>query len=413
MLATSLVATALLIPSTPAVAAPARKISYSEWDSAAALRAGSLRGAEVRRGRVVIAEKAAGIRTIAGRRYETGRWTSPWRSAGFGLSELVPSWDAKTPGRSLVEISVRGRTESGRRASWDVVAQWASGDKYLRRSSVGGQGDDLADVNVDTWQVGAAAGLATYQVRVTLFRLPGGRGASLDSAGAVASRLSDVGDVARSKPRNGLGVRLAVPRYSQMIHDGHYPRYGGGGLVWCSPTSTSMVLGYYDALPRPRAYSWVPAGHANPWVDNTARATYDKRYGGTGNWAFNTAYAATRTGNAFVTRMRNLNEAGLFIAAGIPVVATDRVRQRPARRRPHLLDRRAPGGHRRLHRRRRRDRQRPGRSPEPRRAPYLRPGAVRGRLGRPQEGDGVRDHRRRPPAPEGGARELVNAQNTG
>ena len=322
MLATSLVATALLIPSTPAVAAPARKISYSEWDSAAALRAGSLRGAEVRRGRVVIAEKAAGTRTVAGRRYETGRWTSPWRSAGFGLTELVPSWDAKTPGKSLVEISVRGRTEAGRRASWDVVAQWASGDRHVRRSSVGGQGDDLADVNVDTWQVGAAAGLATYQVRVTLFRLPGGRGASLDSAGAVASRLTDVGDVARSKPRKGLGVRLAVPRYSQMVHDGHYPKYGGGGLVWCSPTSTSMVLGYYDALPRPRAYSWVPAGHPNPWVDNTARATYDNRYGGTGNWAFNTAYAATRTGNAFVTRMRNLNEAGLFIAAGIPVVAT-------------------------------------------------------------------------------------------
>jgi hypothetical protein len=117
-------------------------------------------------------------------------------------------------------------------------------------------------------------------------------------------------------------MRLAVPRYSQMIHDGHYPRYGGGGLVWCSPTSTAMVLGYYDALPGPRGYGWVPEGHANPWVDHTARSAYDRAYGGTGNWAFNTAYAATRTGRAFVTRLRNLNDAGRFIEAGIPVIAT-------------------------------------------------------------------------------------------
>ena len=82
-----------------------------------------------------------------------------------------------------------------------------------------------------------------------------------------------------------------------------------------------MVLGYYDALPRPRVL--LGARRPRQPVGRQHRAgTYDKRYGGTGNWAFNTANAATRTGNAFVTPMRNLNEAGLFIAAGIPVVAT-------------------------------------------------------------------------------------------
>ena len=52
-----------------------------------------------------------------------------------------------------------------------------------------------------------------------------------------------------------------------MIHEGDYPQWNGGGQAWCSPTSTSMVLGYYDSLPGPQAYSWVPDGHTDPWVD--------------------------------------------------------------------------------------------------------------------------------------------------
>ena len=69
---------------------------------------------------------------------------------------------------------------------------------------------------------------------------------------------------------------LDVPRYSQMIHRGHYPQYGGGGEAWCSPTSTSMVLGYYDALPARRDLLLGAAtATPTPWVDHAARATYD------------------------------------------------------------------------------------------------------------------------------------------
>jgi hypothetical protein len=82
------------------------------------------------------------------------------------------------------------------------------------------------------------------------------------------------------------------------------------------------VLGYYDALPAASTYRWVPSGHTDPWVDYAARMTYDSDYEGTGNWAFNTAYAAPRVGKAFVTRLRSLREAEAFIAAGIPLVAS-------------------------------------------------------------------------------------------
>jgi len=83
-----------------------------------------------------------------------------------------------------------------------------------------------------------------------------------------------------------------------------------------------MVLGRYGRTPGRGATGWVPKGHPQPWVDHAARHTYDHRYRGTGNWPFNTAYAATRGTTAFVTRLRSLRQAERFIAAGIPLVAS-------------------------------------------------------------------------------------------
>ena len=49
----------------------------------------------------------------------------------------------------------------------------------------------------------------------------------------------------------------------------------------------------------------------------------DHGYDGTGNWAFNTAYAATLVGgDSYVTRMRDLREAEDHIAAGVPVIVS-------------------------------------------------------------------------------------------
>jgi hypothetical protein len=188
---------------------------------------------------------------------------------------------------------------------------------------VSGQFDDLASVNVDTWVASRAAGLTSWRLRVSLLRRAGADTASpsVSSVAAVASRLPS-GPVAVSAPGRARGVVLDVPRYSQMVHRGHYPQWGGGGEAWCSPTSTSMVLGYYDALPAPSSYAWVPEGHVDPWVDAAARATHDAEYAGTGNWPFNTAYAARLAGHAFVTRLHSLREAERYVAVGIPLVAS-------------------------------------------------------------------------------------------
>jgi hypothetical protein len=299
--------------------AAARQIHYHQFDSGAELRAGTGDGTRVARGRLRI-DAPTGERTLGGTRYEQAAWSSPWVEPGFALTELIASWSAVTPGDSFVEVRVRGRDAAGRLSSWDLMGRWAASDRYLKRSTFGSQADDLADVNVDTWR--APGGLTSYQLRVTLARKAGTTAQpGVDTVGAVASRLPDAAGPT-SKPGPGRGTVLDVPQFSQMIHEGDYPQWNGGGQAWCSPTSTSMVLGYYDALPGPRAYSWVPDGHADPWVDYAARMTFDYTYDGAGNWPFNTAYAAPRAGKAFVTRLRSLREAERFIAAGIPLVAS-------------------------------------------------------------------------------------------
>jgi hypothetical protein len=323
-----LLALALAVPgpaATSAAAAPEaeRRIQYAEWRGAD-LAAGTFDGTLLRRARLRIGEPVA-TRTYGGTRYDVGRWVSPWRRPGFALTELIASWQATTPGDSWVEVQVRGRTAQGTRSSWDTLGRWAAGDRHVRRTSVGGQGDDLADVNVDTWQV--PGGVRAWQLRVNLMRAGTAR-PTVRALGAVASRLPDVDGVATSDPGVASGpdhVVLDVPRYSQMVHSGHYPAWGGGGQAWCSPTSLSMVLGYYDALPPRSAYAWVSDGHPQPWVDHAARMTFDADYDGTGNWPFNTAYAGTRLGpgaRAYVTRLRSLRQAERYVAGGTPLVAS-------------------------------------------------------------------------------------------
>jgi hypothetical protein len=83
-----------------------------------------------------------------------------------------------------------------------------------------------------------------------------------------------------------------------------------------------MVLSYWNRLPRPRQYAWVNASYRQRWVDYAARNVFAWGYDGAGDWPFNTAYSGRFGLDAFVTRLRSLREAELFIDKGIPLVAT-------------------------------------------------------------------------------------------
>ncbi|HEX4978045.1 MAG TPA: peptidase C39 family protein [Nocardioides sp.] len=295
-----------------------RQIAYTAWDTSGALAAGRAQDVRVVRGTVRLADPDRTTR-YAGSTWERGTWTSPWVSPGFAFTELVPSWEARTPAGTFVQVEVRGRSAGGTRSSWDGLGRWASYDTGFRRTSLGSQSDDLGTVATDTWRV---RGLTQWQVRATLLRKAGTTASPrLDAVGAMVSRLPATSGVATSTPGAAAGTVLAVPTYSQMVHQGHYPQWGGGGQAWCSPTSLAMVLGYYRALPSTEETAWA-GDHAFRVVDHLARSTYDYGYRGTGNWPFNTAYAATRVQQAFVTRLASLRDVERFIAAGIPVVAS-------------------------------------------------------------------------------------------
>lgn len=252
--------------------------------------------------------------------YDRGRWFSSWTGPGFGFTELIASSNADTPVGTFVEVSVRGTTSGGRQSSWDSLGRWASHDRNFHRMSLGDQRDDFSRVAVDTLVTRSGVTYRAWQLRLTLMsRVGNGKTPTVRRLGVMASRLP----VTSATSRHGGVVReLRVPRFSQQIHRGEYPRYNGGGEAWCSPTSTSMVLAYWDRGPTPAQYAWVNDSYRQPWVDYAARYTFAWGYDGTGDWPFNTAYAARFRTDAFVTRLRSLREAELFIKSGIPLVAS-------------------------------------------------------------------------------------------
>jgi hypothetical protein len=263
--------------------------------------------------------------------YQSGTWTSTVYPVSFGFNELVSSWNSKTPPGTWVQSEVLPQFDDGHwAAKWYVLGRWAYADSDFHRTSVGGQGDADGYVAIDTFFAKDHPAVA-YKLRLTLFRRAGSTATpTVNRFSAVASNLTNQKMTFPSATTmSGVTIDLNVPQYSQEIHHGEYPQYDNGGEAWCSPTSTAMVMGYWDRRVPGGGYSpsatetaWVTPTFVDPWVDYTARYVYDYHYQGAGNWPFNTAYAAERGLVSDVTQLRDLSEAEPFIMAGIPLVAS-------------------------------------------------------------------------------------------
>ncbi len=214
-------------------------------------------------------------------------WTSPWCEPGFAFADLVASWEATTPRGSWMEVAAQGRGSP----TWHGLGTWASGRRATHRASATGD----PEVDTDVWR--PRERLDAYRLRL---RLHGA--CELDRIGAVVSAGEVRTDT--SPPLRRTERVLDVTRLSQLT----WQEVGGRG--WCSPTSVAMVLAHAGTLP--------------PTTDipSAADAVFDPAYDGTGNWSFNTAWAAGLAGHAFVTRLRDLRDAERFVDAGIPVVAS-------------------------------------------------------------------------------------------
>ena len=207
--------------------------------------------------------------------------TSPFK-------ELLPSWNALTPPGTWLTLEARAQVD-GRWTRYYSFGRWASD---AGRASLEGQDDADGDLLTDTLRLKKSA--QRYQYRLTL---ASGRPGDSPSVRLVA--LTATGKaVAGGAPsdRAAWGKVLSVPEKSQMV----FP----AGEGWCSPTSLSMLLAYW--------------GHGVS-VPAAAAGTYDAVYGGTGNWAFNAAYAASLGLTAYATRLGSLNDVERLILAGVPV----------------------------------------------------------------------------------------------
>src|SRR3954451_10103800 len=261
--AAALALSGAVVAPTEAAVAP-RHISYRQWDTTTQLRTGTMSGSTVVNGRLVLGRPSQRT-TVAGRSYAVGTWTSPWVGSSFGFTELVPSWASTTPDGTLIQVMVRGVSVGGRRSSWDSLGRWALGDGSFKRTSHGPQTDDLAHVATDTWEA-SVGGFRSWQLRVSLFRRAGtSLTPRVGTIGAMTSELPHVERVVTSKPGVARGMVLSVPRYSQMIHTGEYPKYGGGGEGWCSPTPAKRISASVWAISGAR--SRLPR-----WCSPTTRA---------------------------------------------------------------------------------------------------------------------------------------------
>jgi hypothetical protein len=242
-------------------------------------------------------------------------WRYPVIEPASAFTQLVPTWHARTPGASWVEVSARVRTAAGW-SRWLVLARWADNDAHVRPTSVPDEADGPARVDTDTVRLSEPG--TAYQLQVSLLAPPGETAPELTCLAAMASGVND----APSPPPVRAGHVLDVAPLSQRVHAGHYPQWGGGGSVWCSPTSVAMVLSYWGVGPHPESLDWVDPSYPDRAVCHAVRHCWDYAYDGAGNWSFNTAYAAQFGLDAFVTRLHDLVEAEAFLTAGIPLIAS-------------------------------------------------------------------------------------------
>jgi hypothetical protein len=225
--------------------------------------------------------------------------TSPEIEPPEPWDELVVSWNV--PAGVYLKIEARGICPN-HTTKFYTLGLWSEDPSRHPRESVKGQEDADGNVQTDTLVLKQPAVMA--QLRLTVGSSPAGISPLLKFIGMsfCNSRTPDV-PVTSSNP--AWGKTLPVPERVQSGYD------GPGG--WCSPASLSMVLAYWSAaLHRPELDRSVP---------EVAAGVNDPVYDGTGNWPFNTAYAAEFPGmRAYVTRLDDVEELEQWIAAGVPVI---------------------------------------------------------------------------------------------
>ncbi|NTX35042.1 MULTISPECIES: C39 family peptidase [unclassified Myxococcus] len=232
-----------------------------------------------------------------------GEATSPIITSAFSFREAIASWEATTPTGTWVETFVRVQV-AGAWTKWFSLGVWASEGATVRRHSVDSQADTVARVSIDTLLVTAKKSAASaWQVKTRLFSADGVATPTLHASALTFSTSPEARPTVPAGNPARWNQVLDVPRCSQMV-------YPDGGEVWCSPTSTAMVLKY-----------WLQdTGGCESSVRAAVSGTHDWYYGGHGNWPFNTAYAARQGFQAHVARFTSFAQLEPWLSASVPAI---------------------------------------------------------------------------------------------
>jgi Peptidase_C39 like family len=250
-------------------------------------------------------------------RFGEGRsldFTSAVTPSATSFTTAVASWDVRTPGGSWIETRLRVRI-GAHFTRWYEMGHWSETTVGGHRHSVKAQADADGTVETDTLELRKPAD--AWQVQVLMHAGPSGDLPSLSLLALTTDELAQPGAHPFAAGSSVWGSDLDVPERTQRIQESP-DALAGGGDAWCSPTSVAMVMAYWAR--RTNHPQWDVA------VPEAASGTYDSVYDGCGNWPFNVAFASEHGLAGWVERLHGLEDLERYIAAGVPLVASIRVR---------------------------------------------------------------------------------------
>jgi len=252
-------------------------------------------------------------------RFGDGRttdFTSDVHAAARPFTTAIVSWDVRSPGGSWIEARLRARV-GDRFTRWYDMGHWSRTLDGGHRHSIKSQDDADGMVATDTLDLHKPA--HAWQIQVLMHKGPGGELPALSLVALTLDEGANAKTAASHAPagQSAWGHELDVPERTQRI-DESPDAIAGGGDTWCSPTSVSMIMAY-----------WAGRLHRPQWeipVPDAAHDTYDPVYDGCGNWPFNVAFASEHGLAGWVERLHGLDEMDQYLLAGVPLVASIRVR---------------------------------------------------------------------------------------
>ena len=351
----------LASPVTPPVAAAAdetQHVGFHSWDSTAQLAHGRLDGTKVDHGRISMVRATGTTATPTrsgtarrGLRHRT--WTSPVVDPGFGLTELVASWNAtrRTAPGSRSRCAARptpAPPPSGTcSAAGPSRRHRPTGD--IHRTSVAGAGRRRRIRCRRHLRRPDRPLRCGWQLQVTLYRPQ--RYDAVAGGPVWSARWRPGCPPTRRLPRAPSAARRASTwtyRRTRRRPTSGTTRSGtAAARPGARPTSTAMVLDYWAPGRRAEDTAWVDPSYADPQVDHSARIVFDYSYDGAGNWPFNTAYAGTCGLDGVRHPAAVADRGGAVHQGGHPAGRVAVVQEGRADRR-RLRDQRAPDGDRRL-----------------------------------------------------------------